>query len=413
MSGEVTRVRIIAQTDAGGAVTGGIDSVIRGIAKWAPSDIEVSIVGLSSNVIERPIGQWTSVRMGSRAVAFLPVGWLGKAMQRSRIPYSVRLLAGTVRYRRKVLGDATIFDFHRVETSLSLLYGRRHRNLFVHQNMDVIGSAGSDIGWRYAPEAYFALERHAIPRFSQIYCVRSDAVGAYLSRFPALKERVHFFPTWMDPEIFYSSSPADRRDLRKAVAVELALPEECRWVIGVGRLDRQKSPLLMIQTFAELARLQPTSRLILVGDGPLRSEVESLIVRLQLGGKIVLTGAKPPEDVSRYLRASDVFLMTSAYEGMPISVLEAMASGLPVVSTRVGELPRVVVPGVNGILVDGEDPRQLADAVAGILATGGALEREASVRIAQEYVPAKVLAPLFNSYRAMARSGHACDNRDE
>lgn len=384
-------------------MTGGIDSVIRGIAKWAPDDIEVSIIGLTMNHSERPVGHWTSVRLGRKTVPFLPVGRLGQAMQRGRIPYSVRLAWGLLRFLRKISTRCDLFDFHRIEVAFPLLCRRQPKNLFVHQNMEMLRNAQADIGWRLAPSVYFALERRVLPRFARIFCVRSDAAEAYKTKYPELAGRISFFPTWMDPEIFYAPSAEGRRQLRNQISEELGLDRGAEWLISVGRLDRQKNPLLMVKILALLQRRRPQARLIVVGDGVLRSQVEAQIAEEGLLDTIVMVGAKSPKEVARYLMAADVYLMTSAYEGMPISVLEGMGTGLPVVSTKVGEVPRVVHSGLNGEVVEGNDAGLLANAVINVLGRPMSAQREASLNLVSDFVPSKVLAPLYDYYRQVSR----------
>ncbi len=121
----------------------------------------------------------------------------------------------------------------------------------------------------------------------------------------------------------------------------------------VGRLEVPKDPLTALEGFHEfLRRATPTSREIkfyIVGDGPLKKDVINVINRLKLGDYVILTGfTKDPE---MYLAASDVFILTSRQEGLPIAILEAMKYSLPIISNPVDGVPEQVENGVNGFLV--------------------------------------------------------------
>ena len=104
---------------------------------------------------------------------------------------------------------------------------------------------------------------------------------------------------------------------------------------------------------------------ILVGGGPLRDELEHESERRGLRERVRFTGALP--DVRPYLRAADVFVFPSLYEGLGIAVLEAMAMGVPVVAYDTGPLPEVVVHGETGVLVPSGDAEGLADGVEALV----------------------------------------------
>ena len=134
-------------------------------------------------------------------------------------------------------------------------------------------------------------------------------------------------------------------------------------VIGsVGRLAAVKDQATLVRAFARLQQLAPEQaarlRLVLVGDGPSRRELEQLVKELDLGERTWLAGDR--DDVPELLRLFDLFVLPSLGEGISNTLLEAMATGLPVVATRVGGNPELVSDGRNGRLVDAGDPGALA-----------------------------------------------------
>jgi sugar transferase (PEP-CTERM/EpsH1 system associated) len=147
-------------------------------------------------------------------------------------------------------------------------------------------------------------------------------------------------------------------------AARRALGLDDHWVVTgtVGRLDPIKGQRGLIQAFATVAARCREARLVVAGDGPCRGELEGTVAALGLGDRVQLLGAR--RDVPVVLAALDVFVLPSIGEGMSNTVLEAMASGLPVVATRVGGNPELVEPGVNGCLVPAGDERALAEAIA-------------------------------------------------
>ena len=127
-------------------------------------------------------------------------------------------------------------------------------------------------------------------------------------------------------------------------------------VIGsVGRLTEQKGYDLLIRVLPEL----PQATLALVGDGPLRGELESLAARLGVQDRLLITGWT--RDARRYLPAFDVFALPSRWEGMPLGILEAMHAGLPVVAGDVGSVAEAVSNGETGFLIDVDDLATLGE----------------------------------------------------
>ena len=119
--------------------------------------------------------------------------------------------------------------------------------------------------------------------------------------------------------------------------------------IAVGRLAPVKNFALMIRAFAAARSVDPSLTLRIVGDGPERPALESLTASLQLSGQVEFLGFR--SDIDALLRSADVFLLSSTSEGIPMSILEAMRCGLPVISTDVGGVATLVEQGVTGLLV--------------------------------------------------------------
>ncbi len=139
------------------------------------------------------------------------------------------------------------------------------------------------------------------------------------------------------------------------------------WVIGtVGRLQAVKDQLNLVAAFAEFRKREPQAaaraRLVLVGDGPLRGRVEQLIAQEGLQSVIWLAGER--SDVANVMQGLDCFVLPSEAEGISNTILEAMASGLPVIATRVGGSPELVEDGVTGWLVPAKHPAALAEKLA-------------------------------------------------
>ncbi len=134
-------------------------------------------------------------------------------------------------------------------------------------------------------------------------------------------------------------------------------------LISAGSLTLQKGFADLLEAFALLRKAHPSAVLAIAGGGKLRDDLDTRIRQLQLEGHALLLG--PRHDVPALLAASDVYVGSSHWEGLPVSILEAMAAGLPIVATGVGEIPHVV-PTDSGILVPPQQPEALAQALAAL-----------------------------------------------
>lgn len=142
-------------------------------------------------------------------------------------------------------------------------------------------------------------------------------------------------------------------------------------IVSVGRLHEPKDFLTLARALGRLA--QGSFKALFVGDGPDRAAVEQELRHGGLDDAVSITGERA--DVPELLAGADVFVLSSLSECMPISVLEAMAAGLPVVASAVGGVPEVVVEGETGALVPPGDPEALAAALAPLIADPGLRER--------------------------------------
>jgi glycosyltransferase involved in cell wall biosynthesis len=156
-------------------------------------------------------------------------------------------------------------------------------------------------------------------------------------------------------------------DHRSAPETDAASPAEPGFTIGtVGRLVPVKNHKRLLEAFKRIHDEIDAARLIIVGDGPLAGELETLAAELGISSQVLFAGFQ--RDVRQYLRRLDVFVLSSLHEGVPISLLEAMSMGTPVVSTWVGGVPEVITDGCNGLLVESDDAEALAAAVRRIAA---------------------------------------------
>lgn len=136
----------------------------------------------------------------------------------------------------------------------------------------------------------------------------------------------------------------------------------------IGRLSPEKGHLILLDAFAALLRDHPDARLVLAGDGELRPQIEARIAALDLAGAVRITGWISADQVRQELEACHTLVQPSFIEGLPVVIMEAMAAGRPVISTYVGGIAELVLPGKTGWLVTAGDVPALAEAMQAALA---------------------------------------------
>lgn len=205
--------------------------------------------------------------------------------------------------------------------------------------------------------------------------------------------------------------------ITNGVDAERFQPADCRpegpvTIGSVTRMQEVKDPLTLARAFVQLLSRGVDARLVLVGDGPLLPEVRELLRGAESSGRAIFAGSR--EDVPELLRSFDVFALSSRVEGISNTILEAMATGLPVAATRVGGNAELVEDGVTGTLVPPRDPEALAEALARYVADAR-LRREhgsrARSKVEKEFGLDGMIARYLGVYDGLLAKGRPADLR--
>lgn len=233
------------------------------------------------------------------------------------------------------------------------------------------------------------LRRAAARLVHEFVAVSDDTAAEALRQRDCPADRLRVIPNGIELDRFSPDA-----DARRAVRAELEIPASA-WVVGtVGRVVELKNQPLLVEAMAPL--LGDGAHLVIVGDGPAMEALQARIRELGCRDHVHVLGAR--RDVPRILAALDCFALPSNSEGLPLVVPEAMATGLPIVATDVGGLPKVVDEGVSGHLVPARDAallgarlralREESDRARAMGQTARriALERYSSERMVTEYL---------------------------
>lgn len=193
---------------------------------------------------------------------------------------------------------------------------------------------------------------------------------------------------------------AARQTMRRAFGWN----KDCFVVGAVARLEQVKGLAILIQAAEAVVAALPQARFLVVGDGPQRETLLAQVRRLGLEGRVILAGRRG--DVPQVLPALDLFVLPSLSEALGIAAIEALASGLPVVASRVGGLPEVIVHGETGWLTPPGDAARLAEAILHVAAhpvEAGQRAEQGQARVRDQFDVASLAAAQLELYRDCQR----------
>ena len=228
---------------------------------------------------------------------------------------------------------------------------------------------------------HIAFERFALRYTDLKIAVSKDVAEVLKARDHVPDEKLVVIPNGVDPERFRVVK-AERDSIR----AEFGFTDDTVLIGSVGRLVEPKAYHVLIEAMVHVSKLVPPARLVLIGDGPLRGDLERCASDLGVSDGVLFAGAR--SDIPAVLAAIDIYAMSSNREGLPVSLLEAMAAGKPIVATMVGGIPEVVSDRREGLLVPSGDPEALAGAIRELACDpklAAHLGRQASEKVAAEY----------------------------
>jgi len=222
-------------------------------------------------------------------------------------------------------------------------------SLFLPKNIKFIFSEHSIYNRRRSFKIFKVLDTFIYSRYYKIICVSKQVQGALIEWLPNLK--------------------------RKSVVISNAVPVPnlSNWstvkkydVLFVGRLTKAKGVDILIKAIKILKeKYQKEIKAAIVGKGYLEGELKELVMELGIGKEVEFLGVR--KDIEKLMKSTKLFVLPSRWEGLPLTILEAMSSGVGIIATQVGGIPEVIQNGKEGILISSEDPTALSGAITGLL----------------------------------------------
>lgn len=204
---------------------------------------------------------------------------------------------------------------------------------------------------------YKILEYFAFKRANVIVAVSNRVKASFEKVHKNISNKVVVLPVGVDLDEF---KPMDKSHLREKYGID----KKAKVILFAGVLEDRKNVKLLIKAFKHVHKLYPNSILIITGTGPNRHSLETLARRLGIDSKVRFLGEVPLEHLPEIYNIADIFALPSLSEGSPTVVREALACGIPVVSTNVGDVSEIITDPLLGVIVDTyTDERVFAEAL--------------------------------------------------
>lgn len=382
---------IFYQFDPWSSSLGGIQTTIRSFVKYAPETFDIQLVGVEDDP-RQSVGTWREEELCGRALRFLPLFVQENDNFKSFVPVTIKYTAALT--GKKFTSD--FMHFHRLEPTIASRAWRADKTLFIHNDIQKQMDSRDNnkaILWRRIPSVYFALERMVMNQFTEVLSCNTSSAEFYRQQYPSISKRVRYLRNTVDEEVFFPFSPDEREANRITLTQKLGLSKETRFILFAGRLHAQKDPILLVQSMARLN--VPNVHLLIVGEGDLGEAVRTEIGRLGITAQVTMLGAISQVDLAYLQRLCSTFVLTSAYEGLPLVALEALACGTPVVTTRAGETPKLLRPG-SGLVCEEYTPESVAAALNRILTQPEAYPVEACLRSSEPFNARSVVHEVYS-----------------
>ncbi len=259
----------------------------------------------------------------------------------------------------------------------------------------VVTLHGSDVTILGSDPSYHIVNNHSVEKADAVTAVSEFMQREAYERL-GIEREVKVIPNFVDAQAF---SPA-QCDVVKADC------DECGGIIHVSNFRPVKRVSDLVYAMAIVTKEEPNAKLTLVGDGPDRHGVEQLIDRLKLHRNVTLTGFR--SDIPNLMRCADIGILCSETESAPLTLLEGMSTGLPMISTKVGGVLEIIQDGKNGLLVPPKHPEELAEAILRLYKDQKlrrTLGDKARKTILEKYTAEKVVNQYLETFESLKPRG--------
>lgn len=326
-------ILIVASVDPATPNTGGIEVYVMNLLKQLQKHgIDVTLIGISYNSKEQLLPDNT--------LNFISVvhkseisGWDYLISLLLKIPF-LKILNSSIIHTQRPDNMLQFILLHKKNPKVCTLHGKALEGIDLKQP-------------KIVAKVYGFVESFCLKHIDKLIAVDETTKQFYEELYPWLKNKIKVIPIGIDLNKF---KPMNKENVRRKYGFDA----KDKIIIYVGRLEKEKNLDFLIKSFVLIKKYNLHTKLVFVGDGRVKAHLKNLVDELELKD-VIFTGAMEYDKIPEVLNCADVFALTSLYEGSPTVIKEAIACGVPVVSTDVGDVSNVIQNDVVGKIVDSDE----------------------------------------------------------
>lgn len=370
------KVSVIYYHDLFDKHAGGVLHYVRCFFQSAPKKIKLSYWG-------RRGGKNTP----DPSLDHVKVNYFCAEPKRKIIPELLRVLWHLYRKIPAIQQEADILFFQLSETALPLFFRKKQKPcvLVFHGSNEHI-----NLSHPWYQVLFFRLSDFlAVRKMDLIITVSEEGKKYYSKLYPKLKHKIHYIPTFAENTL----AP----DATKQKAKELLLFPQQPIISFAGRLNYPKRVEQLLNVFSVVLKKDPNAILVLAGDGPLKQKLQDKAKQMGIQNNVLFLGVLNRKQIGLLFRASDVSVLLTDFEGTPLSVLESLACGTPVIVSDVADHRFIITEGKDGYIVNNSDPDQLiADRINSVLSSPDAFHQHAQ-KTGEKYLASAIVPKIIKA----------------
>lgn len=366
-----------------------IQTIIYSLIKYAPDNFEIRLVGTGEE--KSRIGVWQEAEFASRNLKFMPLITLASDDILDTTSVATKYTAGLIGCNLA----SDFMHFHRLEPSLSAYRWLGDKTLFIHNDIQQEINpehSKNTILWQTFPDAYFDLEKSIIDQFEQTYICHQGTLSFYQQRYSQIADRFSYFKNAVDTEIFQGINSSQKAAKKQELIKKLNLSPETKFILFADTVHLLEDLLLLIHSCATLK--ETSYHLLILGKGKLEDKIQAEINYLELSSRITLFREVEQQKLADLYHASDVFVLTSVDEDLPVAVLEALSCGTPIVTTDCGETPKFLSKD-SGIVCQHKTSEAMGAALEQVLQHPDNYPPESCITIVKAYAASHVVQKVY------------------
>ena len=295
-------------------------------------------------------------------VTFIPICCLRYP---SKIPMRLKVLFNYILYRKKILNtDADALYIHMPECCLPFLFGKKRLPVIYHQHGSANPVALSRFSWArkgFIKDIFELILKTIYHRADWVIAIDRFCYDKAIKN--GASNKTSLLMNAVDTDTFFPHEGI-RIEMRKSYKIQSSQIA----ILFVGRIAKTKGPMRLLESIPFLTKKGLSFHLFFAGEGSYFSNVKKFVTDNGYNEKVTFLGSVPHENLPQYYNMADVTVLPSDMEGVPMVILESLACGTPVVASKVGGIPDIIMDGQNGYLVKDLTPENFSKAICNAIA---------------------------------------------